>query len=199
VGVVRGAAAPPAAAAGRPRAPGGAALGGVRCPLSPNRGRGGEAGTAGRFVEERAARERGSGEGHGSSAAGGGRRRPPGQRARPHPGGAARRGAGGGGRDPGPPRRPPPPPPPPPGPPAPPPPAARPRAFAAPRPLLAQLDAAAAAAPPSPHHAVASEVLRRGVPALVEKLLATTLAEADELVALARRHGTLLQVGHIER
>src|SRR5206468_6284535 len=45
----------------------------------------------------------------------------------------------------------------------------------------------------------AGAFLQRGLPTLVEKPLATTLAEAEELVELADRHGTLLQVGHIER
>ena len=39
----------------------------------------------------------------------------------------------------------------------------------------------------------------RGVPVLMEKPLAATLAEADALVAAAARQGVQLQVGHIER
>jgi predicted dehydrogenase len=46
---------------------------------------------------------------------------------------------------------------------------------------------------------VACEFLRRGIPLLVEKPLAATVAEADQLLELANRHGALLQVGHIER
>ena len=34
---------------------------------------------------------------------------------------------------------------------------------------------------------------------LVEKPLAATLAESDELVEAARRHNVVLQVGHVER
>lgn len=49
------------------------------------------------------------------------------------------------------------------------------------------------------HYPVAADLLRRGIATLVEKPLALDLAEADELVDLARRHGALLQVGHIER
>src|SRR5213075_1730547 len=33
----------------------------------------------------------------------------------------------------------------------------------------------------------------------IEKPVATTLAEADELIALARRHNRVAQVGHLER
>jgi predicted dehydrogenase len=53
--------------------------------------------------------------------------------------------------------------------------------------------------PTTDHFAVAAEFLRRGLPVLVEKPLALNLAQADALLELARRHGTILQVGHIER
>jgi predicted dehydrogenase len=66
-------------------------------------------------------------------------------------------------------------------------------------PLLNLVDAATIAVPTSEHVAVAREFLRRGIPLLVEKPLAPDLAGADELVALARQAGVLLQVGHIER
>uniref|UniRef100_E6QPG9 Oxidoreductase n=1 Tax=mine drainage metagenome TaxID=410659 RepID=E6QPG9_9ZZZZ len=62
-----------------------------------------------------------------------------------------------------------------------------------------KLDAASVAVPTMSHCAVAGELLRAGVDCLVEKPLATTLAEADELVALAERHGRILQPGHLER
>jgi predicted dehydrogenase len=73
------------------------------------------------------------------------------------------------------------------------------RPFADHRPLLGAIDAAVVAAPTAYHHAVAIDFLRRGIPLLVEKPLAADLAQADELVALARHSGALLQVGHIER
>jgi predicted dehydrogenase len=66
-------------------------------------------------------------------------------------------------------------------------------------PLLNLVDAAILAVPTVHHHAIAKEFLRRGIPLLVEKPLASTVAQADELVALAQQHETLLQVGHIER
>src|SRR5260370_3292137 len=66
-------------------------------------------------------------------------------------------------------------------------------------PLLNLVDAATIAAPTIFHHAIAGEFLRRGLPLLVEKPLAATLDEANQLVELANRHGTILQVGHIER
>jgi predicted dehydrogenase len=73
------------------------------------------------------------------------------------------------------------------------------RAYPDHRPLLAVVDAAVVAAPTAWHHAVAADFLARGVPLLVEKPLAADLVQAEDLVALARRHGALLQVGHIER
>jgi len=46
---------------------------------------------------------------------------------------------------------------------------------------------------------VASELLAAGIHLLVEKPLSASLQEATELVALARRNGLVLQVGHVER
>ena len=67
------------------------------------------------------------------------------------------------------------------------------------RDLLGQVDAVSVAVPTKAHREVAGAFLARGIPTLVEKPLAATLAEAEELVALADRHATVLQVGHIER
>ncbi len=61
------------------------------------------------------------------------------------------------------------------------------------------VDAVVLAAPTHAHHAVASELLNRGVAVLVEKPLTADLTQAEELVAIADRAGTVLQVGHIER
>jgi predicted dehydrogenase len=66
-------------------------------------------------------------------------------------------------------------------------------------PLLNLVDAATIVVPTLHHLAVAREFLRRGIPLLIEKPLARTVLEAQELVALAEQHGTFLQVGHIER
>lgn len=73
------------------------------------------------------------------------------------------------------------------------------RAFADHRQLLSLVQAAVIAAPTAHHHSVARDFLSRGLPLLIEKPLASTLAQADELVSLARLQGTMLQVGHIER
>jgi predicted dehydrogenase len=66
-------------------------------------------------------------------------------------------------------------------------------------PLLNLVDAASIVVPTSRHAGVAREFLVRGIPLLVEKPLAGTLHEANELAELAEQHGTVLQVGHIER
>jgi predicted dehydrogenase len=58
-----------------------------------------------------------------------------------------------------------------------------------------KLDAASVAVPTVHHHAVASPAAGGGVDCLVEKPLAATLAEADELIALAEKHGRILQPG----
>ncbi len=65
--------------------------------------------------------------------------------------------------------------------------------------LFGIVDAAIIAVPTSNHFSVASDFLRLGIPLLVEKPLAASLEQAETLVQLARRTGTLLQVGHIER
>jgi predicted dehydrogenase len=66
-------------------------------------------------------------------------------------------------------------------------------------PLLDQADAACIVVPTCHHHGVASAFLERGIPLLIEKPLAPTAEQAEELVNLARRTGVVLQVGHIER
>jgi predicted dehydrogenase len=66
-------------------------------------------------------------------------------------------------------------------------------------PLLNLVDAATIAVPTFAHHEVAREFLKRGLPIMVEKPLASTLSQCDELVERAKANDTLLQVGHIER
>ncbi len=65
--------------------------------------------------------------------------------------------------------------------------------------LADHVDAVCVVTPTVFHFPVAADLLRRGLPVLVEKPLALDLPEAEELVELARKHGALLQVGHIER
>ncbi len=65
--------------------------------------------------------------------------------------------------------------------------------------LLAGIDALIVAAPAEAHHALAVQALRMGKHVLVEKPVASTLAQADELATLVRETGLVLQVGHLER
>ncbi|MGE3807735.1 MAG: Gfo/Idh/MocA family oxidoreductase [Gemmataceae bacterium] len=67
------------------------------------------------------------------------------------------------------------------------------------RELLGKIDAACIVVPTSEHLAVATQFLEQGVHLLIEKPLARTSAEAQELVELAERQELVLQVGHIER
>lgn len=62
-----------------------------------------------------------------------------------------------------------------------------------------EVQAASVAVPTVHHLEVARVLLEAGVDVLVEKPLATSLAEADELVELAHRLGRIGQVGHLER
>ncbi len=61
------------------------------------------------------------------------------------------------------------------------------------------LHAASVCVPPVAHAEVAAALLAAGIDVLVEKPIAATLEQADDLVALATRHGRILQVGHLER
>jgi predicted dehydrogenase len=61
------------------------------------------------------------------------------------------------------------------------------------------LDAATVAVPTVHHHAVASQLLDAGLDLLVEKPLAATLAEADDLIGRAEKGSRILQPGHLER
>jgi predicted dehydrogenase len=65
--------------------------------------------------------------------------------------------------------------------------------------LLAGTDAVSVAVPTVSHHAVARQALEAGCDVLLEKPMTPTLAEADELIALAQARQRVLQVGHIER
>jgi predicted dehydrogenase len=65
--------------------------------------------------------------------------------------------------------------------------------------LLAASDAMIVAAPARAHYDLASRALRAGKHVLVEKPIAATLAQADELGTLAIERGLVLQVGHLER
>ncbi|MBI5167579.1 MAG: Gfo/Idh/MocA family oxidoreductase [candidate division NC10 bacterium] len=67
------------------------------------------------------------------------------------------------------------------------------------RELFGKVDAVSVAVPTTFHYRVAKEFLDRGVDVLVEKPIAETVAEADDLLRAAQRRDRILQVGHIER
>jgi predicted dehydrogenase len=63
----------------------------------------------------------------------------------------------------------------------------------------AGVNAVSVAVPTVTHLTVARELMENGADVLIEKPLATTLGEADELQAIAARHHRIVQVGHLER
>jgi predicted dehydrogenase len=67
------------------------------------------------------------------------------------------------------------------------------------RELLNGIEAASIVVPTIYHHEVARTCLAKGLDLLVEKPFTTTLAEADELIELARDKNLVLQVGHLEQ
>jgi predicted dehydrogenase len=62
-----------------------------------------------------------------------------------------------------------------------------------------ELQAASVAVPTVRHLAVARDLMNAGVDVLIEKPLATSLAEADEMVELAAAQKRIAQAGHLER
>jgi predicted dehydrogenase len=67
------------------------------------------------------------------------------------------------------------------------------------RELIGKVDAISIAVPTVDHLTVAREFLTAGVHVLVEKPMTATVAEAEELIALAEGAGCRLAVGHTER
>jgi len=67
------------------------------------------------------------------------------------------------------------------------------------RDVLGVVDAVTVAVPTASHVEVAHPFIERGIPVLVEKPLAASLAEADRLLDEAARRGVMLATGHTER
>lgn len=65
--------------------------------------------------------------------------------------------------------------------------------------LPGRVDAVSLAVPTVEHARAGCRLLEMGLDVLVEKPMAASLAEADQLVAAAANNGRLLQVGHVER
>jgi predicted dehydrogenase len=62
-----------------------------------------------------------------------------------------------------------------------------------------EVQAASVAAPTVHHLSVARDLMEGGVDVLIEKPVAATIAEADEMLALAAKHKRIAQAGHLER
>jgi predicted dehydrogenase len=67
------------------------------------------------------------------------------------------------------------------------------------REILDGVDAVTVAVPTELHRDIALPFLERGISVLVEKPMARSLAEADEMIAAAAASGATLAVGHTER
>ena len=62
-----------------------------------------------------------------------------------------------------------------------------------------EVQAASVAVPTIHHLTAAQQLMEAGIDVLIEKPVATSLAEADQLMHLAAKHGRIVQVGHLER
>src|SRR5262249_13711624 len=65
--------------------------------------------------------------------------------------------------------------------------------------LRGRVDAVSIAVPTIAHAEVGCLAMEMGLDVLVEKPMAASIAEADQLLDAAKRHGRILQVGHVER
>lgn len=72
-------------------------------------------------------------------------------------------------------------------------------AFASLAELQSRVDAVSVAVPTVGHSRVGCQLMEMGLDVLIEKPMASNLAEADELLAAATKHHRILQVGHVER
>jgi predicted dehydrogenase len=73
------------------------------------------------------------------------------------------------------------------------------RAFTDYRDLLGRVDAVSIVVPTESHFRVGLEFLKHDVDVLIEKPMATTLKQADELIDVAESRARILQIGHLER
>ena len=67
------------------------------------------------------------------------------------------------------------------------------------RDLLDKVDAVSIVTPTETHCEIACAFLEKGVHVLVEKPIARTLEEADQMIEAAEKSGAKLMVGHLER
>jgi predicted dehydrogenase len=65
--------------------------------------------------------------------------------------------------------------------------------------LYHKVQAVSIAVPTPSHYSIAKDFFLHGIDILLEKPIAKTLEETDELIGLAESNGLVLQVGHLER
>jgi predicted dehydrogenase len=65
--------------------------------------------------------------------------------------------------------------------------------------LIGRIDAASVVVPTDKHHELFEKLSKKKIHMLVEKPIASTSAEAEEMVRIAEKKGIILQVGHVER
>jgi len=65
--------------------------------------------------------------------------------------------------------------------------------------LIDKVDAVSIAVPTNKHYSIAKDFIAHGKHVLIEKPITNNLRDAQELIVLAKKHGTILQVGHVER
>jgi predicted dehydrogenase len=65
--------------------------------------------------------------------------------------------------------------------------------------MLDEIDAGIVSTPTSEHFRISMSLLKNGKHVLVEKPITETIAQAEQLVDLAKKNGLILQVGHLER
>lgn len=67
------------------------------------------------------------------------------------------------------------------------------------RALIGKVDAVSVTAPTSLHHKIARDLIDAGIHVFIEKPVAATIEDAEDLASRAEKAGVTLQVGHIER
>ena len=65
--------------------------------------------------------------------------------------------------------------------------------------ILSLVDGLSLAVPTVSHFEIGHDILNHGIHLLIEKPIALTLSDADQLITTAKKNNTILQIGHIER
>ena len=73
------------------------------------------------------------------------------------------------------------------------------KAFPTPEELLSNVDAVSVVVPTSLHHAFTVKCLKAGAHVLVEKPIAASIEQAEQMIAYAKAKSRVLLVGHVER